>query len=122
MLTQEPPRVLERYTPKVDPDAFRFYTSEDALSARKLLLARRLIEAGVRCVSVSFSDFAWHPGFAFVAPLAHGKDGEPLARLFTAVAAAARSGSSARRNSRVPGPSPSLRSSRTITWAGRSPP
>jgi hypothetical protein len=59
-LTQEPPRVLERYTPTVDPDAFRFYTSEDALSARKLLLARRLIEAGVRCVSVSFSDFDTH--------------------------------------------------------------
>jgi hypothetical protein len=59
-LEKEPPSVLKRYTPPADPDAFRFYTAEDHLSARKLLLARRLIEAGVRCVSVSFSDFDTH--------------------------------------------------------------
>jgi hypothetical protein len=59
-LGKEPTKVLERYTPRVDPDAERFYTSEDGTSARKLLLARRLIEAGVRCVSVSFSDFDTH--------------------------------------------------------------
>jgi hypothetical protein len=59
-LTQEPPRMLERYTPPVSADTDRFYTSEDGMSARKLLLARRLIEAGVRCVSVSFSDFDTH--------------------------------------------------------------
>src|SRR5262249_10115989 len=56
-LGREPARVLERYTPAVAADPDRFYTSEDAPSVRKLLLARRLIEAGVRCVSVSFSDF-----------------------------------------------------------------
>ncbi|MGL4550356.1 MAG: DUF1501 domain-containing protein [Gemmataceae bacterium] len=59
-LSKEPDRVLARYTPRTDPDAFRFYTAEDGQSARKLLLARRLVEAGVRCVSVSFSDFDTH--------------------------------------------------------------
>jgi uncharacterized protein (DUF1501 family) len=59
-LTQESPRMLERYTPNGAADADRFYTSEDAPAVRKLLLARRLIEAGVRCVSVSFSDFDTH--------------------------------------------------------------
>src|SRR5207302_1446444 len=42
------------------PAANRFYTSEDGTAGRKLLLARRLVEAGVRCVSVSFSDFDTH--------------------------------------------------------------
>jgi uncharacterized protein (DUF1501 family) len=59
-LSQEPVQVLERYTPPVAAAEKRFYTSEDGTAARKLLLARRLIEAGVRCVSVSFSDFDTH--------------------------------------------------------------
>jgi hypothetical protein len=59
-LSQESPRMLERYTPVVNADSYKFYTSEDPSSARKLLLARRLVEAGVRCVSVSFSDFDTH--------------------------------------------------------------
>jgi hypothetical protein len=59
-LDREPRHVLERYTPSTSADAGRFYTSEDSFSARKLLLARRLIEAGVRCMSVSFSDFDTH--------------------------------------------------------------
>ena len=59
-LSRETQRSLERYTPVVSNDTDRFYTSEDANSALKLLLARRLIEAGVRCVSVSFSDFDTH--------------------------------------------------------------
>jgi len=59
-LSKESPKVLERYTPPVAASATRFYTSEDGMAARKLLLARRLIEAGVRCVSVSFSDFDTH--------------------------------------------------------------
>jgi hypothetical protein len=58
-LSKEPSKVLERYTPRVAAKA-RFYTSEDGAAARKLLLARRLVEAGVRCVSVSFSDFDTH--------------------------------------------------------------
>jgi hypothetical protein len=59
-LSKEPTKVLERYTPPVASTADRFYTSEDGTAARKLLLARRLVEAGVRCVSVSFSDFDTH--------------------------------------------------------------
>ncbi|MFC1759141.1 DUF1501 domain-containing protein, partial [Planctomycetota bacterium] len=38
----------------------RFYTADDNQATRKLLLARRLVEAGVRCVSVSLSDFDTH--------------------------------------------------------------
>jgi uncharacterized protein (DUF1501 family) len=59
-LSREAPGVLKRYTPAAAPDPGRFYTSEDGTSVRKLLLARRLVEAGVRCVSVSFSDFDTH--------------------------------------------------------------
>lgn len=59
-LENEDPRVLSRYTPDVrEPDA-NFFTSEGPMAARKLLLARRLVEAGVRCVSVSISDFDTH--------------------------------------------------------------
>jgi hypothetical protein len=58
-LSKESAQVLERYTPRVAARD-RFYTSEDGIAARKLLLARRLVEAGVRCVSVSFSDFDTH--------------------------------------------------------------
>jgi hypothetical protein len=59
-LSRESPCSRERYVPVVSNEADRFYTSEDANSALKLLLARRLIEAGVRCVSLSFSDFDTH--------------------------------------------------------------
>jgi uncharacterized protein (DUF1501 family) len=60
-LSQESPKNLERYTPPAAAaDAAKFYTSEDSNAVRKLLLVRRLIEAGVRCVSVSFSDFDTH--------------------------------------------------------------
>jgi hypothetical protein len=59
-LGKEPAKGLERYTPPVAAAGNRFYTSEDGTAARKLLLARRLVEAGVRCVSVSFSDFDTH--------------------------------------------------------------
>ena len=55
----EPENVLKLYTPQVS-NGVKSTTSEDAHSAKKLLLARRLIEAGVRCVSVSFSDFDTH--------------------------------------------------------------
>lgn len=59
-LTQEDPRTVQRYTAKGDPSAEKFYTAEGPESTRKFLLARRLIEAGVRCVSVSISDFDTH--------------------------------------------------------------
>ncbi len=57
--TKEDPRTLARYTLKVSggqPNA----TSEDPGATRKFLLARRLLDAGVRCVSLSISDFDTH--------------------------------------------------------------
>lgn len=58
-LGQEDPRTLARYTAPVS-NIERFATAEDENCMRKLLLARRLVEAGVRCVTVSFSDFDTH--------------------------------------------------------------
>lgn len=59
-LSREDPRILARYTPAEQKDAFRFYTSEGPQAVRKFLLARRLIEVGVRVVSISLSDFDTH--------------------------------------------------------------
>ena len=56
---REDPCVLERYTLTATggrPNA----TSEDPGATKKFLLARRLIDAGVRCVSLSISDFDTH--------------------------------------------------------------
>ena len=58
-LTREDPRLVARYTPPADT-VKRDETSEGPEAARKLLLARRLVEAGVRCVSVSLSDYDTH--------------------------------------------------------------
>jgi hypothetical protein len=58
-LSKVDPSELARYT--AAPSSIeRFTTADDFRSMRKLLLARRLVEAGVRCVSVSFSDFDTH--------------------------------------------------------------
>jgi hypothetical protein len=59
-LSREDARTLARYTPPADDPAQRFKTAESPLACRKFLLARRLIEAGVRCVSISISDFDTH--------------------------------------------------------------
>lgn len=59
-LSREPARNLERYTPNVTIRDKEAYTSEGPKSAQKFLMARRLVEAGVRCVSVSLSDFDTH--------------------------------------------------------------
>ncbi len=59
-LEREDPRVLAKFSPQGNADAYQSTTSESPLSARKFLLARRLIEAGVRCVSISISDFDTH--------------------------------------------------------------
>ena len=59
-LSKENPRVLERYTPPNPAAGKQFATAEGPMAARKLLIARRLVEAGVRCVSVSLSDFDTH--------------------------------------------------------------
>jgi hypothetical protein len=58
-LDRESPKTIARYTAP-ESAGEKFTTSEDHHSAKKLLLARRLVEAGVRCVSVSFSDFDTH--------------------------------------------------------------
>jgi len=59
-LTQENPAVLARYTAPPSTSGSQSTTSEGPDSIRKFLLARRLVEAGVRCVSVSISDFDTH--------------------------------------------------------------
>ncbi|MCG8585766.1 MAG: DUF1501 domain-containing protein, partial [Pirellulales bacterium] len=59
-LDKEDPKVVARYTPAARENPDRFYTAEGPASIRKFLLARRLIEVGVRCVSVSISDFDTH--------------------------------------------------------------
>lgn len=58
--TKEDPATLARYTFKSQQDHSRFYTSEGPDAVKKFLLARRLVEAGVRCVSISISDFDTH--------------------------------------------------------------
>src|SRR5262245_9599443 len=58
-LAREDPRVLARYKPDSDGEA-PSTTSDRPDATKKFLLARRLIEAGVRCVSISISDFDTH--------------------------------------------------------------
>jgi len=57
---REPAASLARYTLPSQSSSLEQYTSEGPESVRKFLLARRLIEAGVRCVSISLSDFDTH--------------------------------------------------------------
>ncbi len=59
-LEKEDPKIVARYTPPARENPDRFFTAEGPESVRKFLLARRLIEAGVRCVSLSISDFDTH--------------------------------------------------------------
>jgi uncharacterized protein (DUF1501 family) len=59
-LTREDPRVVERFTPRMKGPNPAHYTTESPKAVQKFLLARRLVEAGVRCVSVSLSDFDTH--------------------------------------------------------------
>ena len=57
--SKEDPRVLDRYTLRSTSGRPNF-TSDAAPATQKFLLARRLIDAGVRCVSLSISDFDTH--------------------------------------------------------------
>ncbi|MFN0052826.1 MAG: DUF1501 domain-containing protein [Planctomycetales bacterium] len=58
-LEREDPAVRQRYGVD-DPEALPYsHLGYKALMSR-FLMARRLIEAGVRCVTVSFADFDWH--------------------------------------------------------------
>ncbi|HZL91749.1 MAG TPA: DUF1501 domain-containing protein [Pirellulaceae bacterium] len=59
-LSKEDPRVLSRYALATSASGPASTTSDDAGATKKFLLARRLIEAGVRCVSISISDFDTH--------------------------------------------------------------
>jgi len=54
------PVTLRRYQFSANAGGERSKYSDGPEATYKLLLARRLIEAGVRCVSVSFSDFDTH--------------------------------------------------------------
>jgi hypothetical protein len=58
-LSREHPRGLARYTLESDGQA-PSTTSDRPDATKKFLLARRLVEAGVRCVSISISDFDTH--------------------------------------------------------------
>ncbi len=58
-LSKEDPRVVKRYTCGT-PGGHRAATQETPRSSLKFLMARRLVEAGVRVVSLSISDFDTH--------------------------------------------------------------
>lgn len=60
-LEREDPEVRARYG-KDDPEALSPRLGELGYQAlmSKFLLARRAVEAGARCVTVSFADFDWH--------------------------------------------------------------
>ncbi|MGE0610590.1 MAG: DUF1501 domain-containing protein, partial [Pirellulales bacterium] len=58
-LDREDAAVRERYG-KDDPEALPYSKAGYQALMSRFLLARRLIEAGVRCVTVSFADFDWH--------------------------------------------------------------
>jgi hypothetical protein len=60
-LEKEDPRIRERYgkdDPKILPYSDKGYQAINS----KFLLARRLVEAGARCVTISWADFDWHGG------------------------------------------------------------
>jgi hypothetical protein len=58
--SQEDPATLRRYTLELPID--QLGTSDDASAVKKLLLARRLVEGGVRCVSLTLGDYDTHRG------------------------------------------------------------
>lgn len=59
-LANEDPRMIERYTLKTSDNSPPSTTSDRPNATLKFLLARRLVESGVRCVSISLSDFDTH--------------------------------------------------------------
>lgn len=71
-LSREDPRTVERYLPRIQRPPGGD-TMESERGGLKFLLARRLIEAGVRCVSVSLGDFDTHsdnfPILRYLGPL-----------------------------------------------------
>lgn len=71
-LSREDPKVRERYG-QDDPNVLPYSSKGYQAHMSKFLTARRLVEAGARCVTVSFADFDWH-GSNFT----HGKKVLPL--------------------------------------------
>ncbi|MDP6443516.1 MAG: DUF1501 domain-containing protein [Pirellulaceae bacterium] len=60
-ISREDPRVRERYG-KDDPKVLSYSHLGYQAHMSKFLAARRLVEAGARCVTVAFADFDWHGG------------------------------------------------------------
>ncbi len=58
-LSREDPRIRERYG-KDDPECLPYSKAGYQAHMSKFLAARRLVEAGARCVTVAFADFDWH--------------------------------------------------------------
>lgn len=58
-LSREDPRIRERYG-KDDPECLPYSKAGYQAHMSKFLTARRLVEAGARCVTVAFADFDWH--------------------------------------------------------------
>ncbi len=58
-LRRERPRTRERYG-KDDPNCLPYSSKGYQAHMSKFLAARRLVEAGARCVTVAFADFDWH--------------------------------------------------------------
>lgn len=58
--SKEDPASLARYSLKASHSGLRSTTADGPDAVNKFLLARRLIEAGVRCVNISISDFDTH--------------------------------------------------------------
>ena len=58
-LSKEDPKVRESYG-KDDPEALDYGSLGYQAIMSKFLLARRVVEAGARCVTVTFADFDWH--------------------------------------------------------------
>jgi hypothetical protein len=59
-LSQEPAAGLKRY--ELEMPVEQVGTSDAGFATNKFLLARRLIEAGVRCVSLTLADYDTHSG------------------------------------------------------------
>ena len=60
-LSREDPATVASYG-KDDPKALSYGSKGYQAIMSKFLLARRLVQAGARCVSATFADFDWHGG------------------------------------------------------------
>ncbi|MFP6669987.1 MAG: DUF1501 domain-containing protein, partial [Pirellulaceae bacterium] len=58
-LEKEDPQIRARYG-KDDPNVLPYSSKGYQAILSKFLMARRLVEAGARCVTVAYADFDWH--------------------------------------------------------------